>query len=184
MQRLSGELWEAVKGKPWSGAARPDWEITEPEQVASAGSGGGSAGLGLAMGAAIGSALANKDSGRFSVHITGDGELLYTPSSLWTLSNLELPLLTVVNNNRLYGNDEGHQDYIARTRGRSVENKYIGISLDRPATDFAALARSFGVEGFGPIEDPDDLKSAFERAVQIVMKEKRPVLVDVVTGHE
>ena len=132
----------------------------------------------------MGAALAQTGSGRFFVHTVGDGELLYTSSSLWTLANLNLPLLTVVNNNRLYGNDEGHQEYIARSRGRSVENKYVGITLDRPATDFAGLARSFGVEGVGPIEDPADLKEALDRAVAIVEKEQRPVLVDVVTGSD
>jgi benzoylformate decarboxylase/acetolactate synthase-1/2/3 large subunit len=164
------------------GSVRPGWEVTDPDQVPSAGSGGGSAGLGLAMGTVIGATLPFRRSGRFSVHVTGDGELLYTPSSMWTLSNLGLPILTVVNNNHIYGNDEGHQEHIARIRGRNVENKYVGISLDRPATDFAALAKSFGIEGFGPIEDPDDLKDVFEEAVRIVAREQRPVVVDVVTG--
>jgi acetolactate synthase I/II/III large subunit len=101
---------------------------------------------------------------------------------LWTLSNLNLPILTVVHNNRLYGNDEGHQEHIARVRNRDVENKYIGISLDRPATDFAALARSFGVEGFGPVERPEDLKDVLARAVEVVAKEGRPAVVDVVSA--
>jgi acetolactate synthase-1/2/3 large subunit len=67
-------------------------------------------------------------------------------------------------------------------RGRNIENKYVGITLDRPATDFAALARSFGIEGFGPITDPDALKDVFAEAVRIVAQEQRPVVVDVVTG--
>lgn len=186
VQRLNAELFNAVQGKRWmAGAARPGWEIAEPDQIAgSAGSGGGSGGLGLAMGVAIGQALAHRDSDRFYVHVSGDGEFLYTPSSLWTLSHLGLPMLTVINNNRLYGNDEGHQEHVARVRERPVENKYIGISLDRPATDLAALARSFGVEGFGPVEDPDELKGVLDRAVQIVTRERRPVLVDVVTAND
>jgi thiamine pyrophosphate-dependent acetolactate synthase large subunit-like protein len=136
------------------------------------------------MGVAIGQALAHRASDRFYVHVSGDGEFLYTPSSLWTLSHLGLPMLTVINNNRLYGNDEGHQEHVARVRERPVENKYIGISLDRPATDLAALARSFGVDGFGPVEDPNDLKGVLDRAVQIVALERRPVLVDVVTAND
>lgn len=184
MSRLNAELWEAVKGKPWTGGGRPGWEVTGPEQVAaSAGGGGGSGGLGLAMGSAIGVALAHKDSGRFHVHVMGDGQLLYTPSSLWTLANLGLPILTIVNNNRLYGNDEGHQEHLARLRGRPVENKGIGISLDNPNTDFATLARSFNVEGFGPVEDPEDLKGVLDQAVKAVM-EGRPVLVDVITAND
>lgn len=179
--RLGAELGAAIQGKPWMGVPRPEWEVTDPEQVPSAGSGGTSAGLGLAMGAAIGATIARKDSGRFTVHLTGDGEFLYTPSSLWTLANLNLPILTVINNNRLYGNDEGHQEHVARIRGRSVENKYIGITLDRPATDFAAMARSFGIEGIGPVEDPAALREVLDHAVSVVMNERRPVVVDVVT---
>ncbi|HEY3118117.1 MAG TPA: thiamine pyrophosphate-dependent enzyme [Chloroflexota bacterium] len=185
LQRMNAELWEAVNGKHWmAGSARAGWDITDPEQIAgSAGSGGGSAGLGLAMGSAIGQALARQDNGRFFVHVCGDGELLFTPSSLWTLAHLGLPMITIVNNNRLYGNDEGHQEHMARVRERPIENKFVGIALDQPPTDFATLARSFNVEGFGPVEQPDDLKGVLERAVQVVEKEKRPVLVDVVTAN-
>jgi thiamine pyrophosphate-dependent acetolactate synthase large subunit-like protein len=183
LSRLNAELWEAIKGKPWTGGGgRQGWELSEPEQVA--GYGGGAGGLGLAMGSAIGQALATKGSGRFHVIVTGDGQFLYTPSSLWTLANLNLPILTVVNNNRLYGNDEGHQEHLARVRNRPVENKYVGIALDRPTTDLAGLARSFGVEGFGPVENPDDLKGVLEQAVRVVMTEQRPVLVDVITANE
>ena len=93
-------------------------------------------------------------------------------------------MLAVINNNRLYGNDEGHQEHIARVRERPVENKYIGISLDRPAADLATLARSFSVEGFGPVEDPDALGGVLARAADVVMREQRPVLVDVITQNE
>ncbi len=71
---------------------------------------------------------------------------------------------------------------MARVRERPIENKFVGIALDQPRTDFATLARSFNVEGFGPVEHPDDLKGVFERAVQVVQREQRPVLVDVVTA--
>jgi thiamine pyrophosphate-dependent acetolactate synthase large subunit-like protein len=118
------------------------------------------------------------------VNVVGDGQFLYTPSTLWTVANLNLPMLTVINNNRIYGNDEGHQEHVARQRGRNAENKGIGISLDNPNTDFATLARSFNVEGFGPVEDPNDLKGVLEQAVRVVMNEQRPVVVDVITANE
>ncbi|MGH7417280.1 MAG: thiamine pyrophosphate-dependent enzyme, partial [Candidatus Rokuibacteriota bacterium] len=185
LNRMNAELWEAVKGKPWmTGGARPGFDITGPDQVIGrAGSGSGAGGLGLSAGSAIGMALAERGSGRFLVQVIGDGEFLYTPSSLWTLSNLGLPILTVVNNNRLYGNDEGHQEHIARVRNRDVENKYIGIALDRPETDLATLARAFNVEGFGPVKDPNSLKDVLAQAVRVV-EEGRPALVDVVTENE
>jgi acetolactate synthase-1/2/3 large subunit len=92
-----------------------------------------------------------------------------------------LPLLTIVNNNRSYGNDEGHQEYVARQRGRNVENKGVGIFIEDPEPDFATIARGFDVEGIGPVSDPEELRSVFERAASIVSREQRPVLVDVVT---
>jgi len=47
--------------------------------------------------------------------------------------------------------------------------------------DYAALARSYGVYGEGPIEDPEALRPALERAVKQVRDKKQPALVDVVT---
>jgi len=184
--RLNAELQEAVRDYPWMlGNARAGWELTDPDQVAgNAGSGNGSGGLGLAMGGAIGQQLANRGSDKMFIHVSGDGELLYTPSSLWTVAHLGLPMLTVINNNRLYGNDEGHQEHVARVRERPVENKFVGIALNSPPADLATLARSFNVEGFGPVEDPADLKDVLGRAAKVVAEERRPVLVDVITAND
>ena len=186
LDRLYGDTYDVIKGMPWtvvhSGYSRAwagaSWEFTEWEQMAGGGRGSG---LGQGACAPLGAALAYKDSGRLCVSIVGDGELLYTPSALWTASNLSLPLLMIVNDNRSYGNDESHQNHLARVRGRPVENRGIGIYLEEPATDFATLAKSFDVEAFGPVEDPSALRGVLDRAVSIVAKERRPVLVDVVT---
>jgi thiamine pyrophosphate-dependent acetolactate synthase large subunit-like protein len=181
LDRLSGELLEVVSanGTPWSiSAGRSGWEITDPEQVFGGGRG---AGLGMSASASVGATLALKDSGRICINIIGDGDLLYTPQTLWTAANQRLPLLTIVNNNRSYGNDEGHQEYMARTRGRPVENKGVGIFIEDPEPDFASIAKGFNVEGFGPVEDPADLPAVLERAVGIVARERRPILVDVIT---
>jgi thiamine pyrophosphate-dependent acetolactate synthase large subunit-like protein len=42
------------------------------------------------------------------------------------------------------------------------------------------MARAFGVHGEGPVERPEDLRPALERALAVV-KAGRPALVDVVT---
>ena len=47
--------------------------------------------------------------------------------------------------------------------------------------DYAGLARSFGLHGVGPIEDPADLRPALEEAVKFVKDKKQLALVDVVT---
>jgi thiamine pyrophosphate-dependent acetolactate synthase large subunit-like protein len=69
---------------------------------------------------------------------------------------------------------------MARDRGRPPENKFIGTRIDAPAVDFATLARGFGVHGEGPIERPEDLRPALERALAVV-KSGKPALVDVIT---
>jgi thiamine pyrophosphate-dependent acetolactate synthase large subunit-like protein len=174
-----------VKDRPWTmvngtAGGRGGWEVTGPEQVV-AGGGAGGGGLGSATGGAIGASLALKDSGRLFINIQGDGDFLYAPSSLWTAANMRIPLLTIVNNNRSYGNDEGHQEYMARSRGRPVENKGVGIYIEDPAPDFAKIAAGFDVEGFGAVGDPEALRGVLEGAVEIVTREQRPVLVDVIT---
>jgi thiamine pyrophosphate-dependent acetolactate synthase large subunit-like protein len=182
LERLSSELWDVVKDMPWvfvnGGPRGGDWQITEPDQLAGGTRG---AGLGHAAGAAVGGALAYRDQDRLCLNLIGDGDLLFTPSALWTAANAKVPLLTIVNNNRSYGNDESHQEFVARERGRPIENKGVGIFIEDPNTKFAKLAESFDVEGFGPVEDPNELRGVLERAAQIVLKERRPVLVDVLT---
>jgi thiamine pyrophosphate-dependent acetolactate synthase large subunit-like protein len=183
MERVSWELSELVKerGLPWTfvGAGRgAGFDLTGPEQVIPGGGGHRGGGLGEEAGSAIGAALALRASGRICLNTIGDGNLLYTPSALWTAANLKLPLLTIVNNNFAYGNDEGHQEYMANLRGRPVENKGIGIYIDDPRTDFSYLAKAFNVEGIGPVIEPEDIRPALERAVAATM-EGRPVLVDV-----
>jgi len=84
----------------------------------------------------------------------------------------------VVANNQSYFNDEEHQDHVARVRGRPPENRWLGQRLDDPAVDFAALARSLGVEGFGPVCAPDALAGTYAEAVR-TLRRGAPVLVDV-----
>jgi acetolactate synthase-1/2/3 large subunit len=184
MERVSSDLWDVVQkaGVPWSfvsgGPRGGGWTVTEPEHITGGGRG---AGLGQAAGIAVGASIAHKGSGRLCISIIGDGDFLYTPQSLWTASNQRLPLLTIVNNNKSYGNDEGHQEYIARTRGRPLERRGIGVFIEDPKTNFAHLARAFDIEGFGPVEDPAEVRGVLEHAVNLVTKERRPVLVDVST---
>ena len=182
--RMYTDLWNEIKDVSWSlvGAAgraplRAIWDFTEADHRSGVGR---AAGIGYSAAAALGSALAYKDTDRVPVCVSGDGSFLMVPQCLWTAANAQLPILYVIYNNRSYGNDEGHQEHMARTRGRSLENKTIGLRLDDPPTDFAQVARGFGVSAFGPIERPEDLGPAFEQAVRIVREQRRPALVDVV----
>ena len=182
---LYSELWDQIKGIDWSLVAHPGrlplrgiWDFTDPAQYIGSSHGGG---LGYMPTAALGAALALKDSGRVPIAIIGDGEFLMASNMLWTAARYQIPLLTIIFNNRSYYNDEGHQEYMAVSRNRPVENKGVGIQLNEPDTDFAALARSFGVAGFGPAETPEALREALAQALHVVKEQRRPALVDAVT---
>ena len=180
--RLAAEMWQAIKDEDWvlvhgslSGWERRLWEMERSRWV-----GAPAMGLGTGMGVAMGAALPYRAQRKVCVSIQRDGDFLFTPGSLWTMAHLQLPILTVMFNNRSYFQDEGHQRTMAQQRERSTETSRIGIRLEGPETDFATIARGFGIYAEGPVLDPNDIQPCLQRAVQKV-KEGRPALVDVVT---
>ena len=128
----------------------------------------GGAGVGSGPGMVVGSALALQGSGRLPVAIMGDGDFLMGASALWTAAHYGIPLLLIVNNNRSYGNDVGHQKTMAENRGRPVENKWIGQSLENPRVDIPAQARSYGVSAGETVRDIKDLMPALEAGIKAV----------------
>jgi len=181
---LAAEIWAVIKDEDWvlangtgKGWARRLWDW-RPERSYG---GSGGAGLGYGLPAALGVALAHRGSGKVCVNLQADGDLLYVVSALYTAAHHRLPLLTVMFNNRTYGNDEAHQEAVAKARGRPIEQKVVGIRIDDPAPDFARLAQGFGVWAEGPIDTADAVGPALRRALRVVKDEGRPALVDVIT---
>jgi thiamine pyrophosphate-dependent acetolactate synthase large subunit-like protein len=90
----------------------------------------------------------------------------------------------VMHNNRGYHQEVMHVQRMANRRNRVANNGKdfgpIGTKIQNPDIDFATLAKSMGVQGIGPINDPNELGPALKRAVQIV-KAGEPVVVDSVT---
>src|SRR5713226_4255083 len=181
--RLFGEINKRVQGQSWAlvSAHGRRWreaiEVTEPAHGIGGGRGGG---VGYGLPSSIGAALGHKANGRLCVSILGDGDFMMTSNALWTAAKYQIPLLVVVLNNRSYYNDEEHQERMAKWRQRPVENKGIGIRIEDPAPDLAAIARALSVEGFGPITEPDQLGPALDKAIEIV-EEGKPAVVDVIT---
>ena len=180
--RLAAEVWEAIRDEDWvlvhgslSGWERRLWEMTDGSRCIA---GGG--GTGTGMGVAMGVALAFRGTGKVCVSIQNDGDLLYTPGSLWTAAHHDIPMLVVMFNNRSYFQDVGHQRAITTMRQRSLDNVGVGVTLDHPATDFATLAKSFSLYGDGPIVDPDEIRPALERGLKVVRQGKL-ALIDTVT---
>jgi thiamine pyrophosphate-dependent acetolactate synthase large subunit-like protein len=138
----------------------------------------GGEGIGSGPGLAIGAAVALEETGRLPVAILGDGDFLMGANAMWTAARYGIPLLVVVANNRSFFNDEIHQQHVAGTRGRPVENRWIGQRIDNPAVDIAALARSQGALGYGPVRRRDELATAMTMAVAEV-RGGAPVVIDV-----
>jgi thiamine pyrophosphate-dependent acetolactate synthase large subunit-like protein len=140
----------------------------------------GGEGLGYGAPASVGAALAYRDSDRLVVDLQGDGDLMYVPQSLWTAAHHGIPLLMVVDANRSYLQDRHHQLAMAAARERSAESVAVGIDMTGPEVQFAALARSLGVHGIGPVTNRRELADAMAQAVPRV-NAGEPVLVEVET---
>jgi thiamine pyrophosphate-dependent acetolactate synthase large subunit-like protein len=130
----------------------------------------GGAGLGSGPGIAVGVALGLEGSGRIPVAVLGDGDFLMGVTALWTAARYRIPFLIIVANNRSYGNSQNHQKTVAKQRGRSPENDWIGTNLDDPVIDLASTGRLQGLMGGGPVEDLSALPEALETAVREVEK--------------
>jgi acetolactate synthase I/II/III large subunit len=180
--RLATEVWNVVQDYDWvlcPGTANEwayrIWDFDRPYRHV-----GKTLGTGTQISISLGVALAHKGSGRLVVDLQPDGDLLFDPQALWTAAYHKIPMLVVMVNNRAYYNDWAHQERMARARDRPVENAYLGMELDKPAPDFAAIARAFGWYGEGPIADGDDVAAAVRRAAEVVTNTGQPALVDVV----
>ena len=87
------------------------------------------------------------------ISMLGDGDFCMGATAIWTAVRHRIPLLVLVNNNRSYFNDELHQDTVARTRGREVKNRWIGLRMEDPAPDIAKLAEAQGARWDRPGQD-------------------------------
>ena len=158
------------------GIKHADFPLRHPLDFLGADGGGG---VGSGPGLAIGAALALRGTTRLPVMITGDGDMLMGVNALWTAVANDIPVLIVVANNRSYYNDEVHQERVAKRRGRPVERKWIGMRIDAPAPDVAALARAQDAVGIGPIADA----AAFATALREGIAHVRNGAVCVIDAH-
>ena len=183
--RMCMELWNQIKDEDYSftsgNSFAGSWPTTlwKMDKYYNYLGDSGAAGMGYTTPAAVGAALANRKHGRFSVAITGDGDFMVAPGSLWTAAKHKIPLLLIVHNNRAYFQELMHVQTMANRHVRDIHTARIGTEIADPNIDFAKLAQSMGVYGQGPITDPADLGPALQRAVAIV-KKGEPALVDVV----
>lgn len=125
-----------------------------------------SGGLGHGMPAAVGVALAKPDSR--VIGLIGDGSAMYSIQSLWTASQLELPMTFVILNNSRYA---ALQEF-APVFGFSAEDPVQGTRL--PGIDFVALANGMGCNAVR-VSDPIRLETCLRDA----LRSRTPNLVEI-----
>jgi len=182
LPRLATEVWNAIKDEDWVLSAntleewaRKIWDFDRPYRHP-----GKSLGTATQIGISLGVALAHRDARRLVVDLQPDGDLMFDAGALWVAAKHRIPLLVVMHNNRAYYNDWEHQIRMAKLRGTPLERAHIGMDMDDPAPDFAALATSMGWHAEGPIDRPGDVAPALKRAIARV-KAGQPALLDTIT---
>jgi acetolactate synthase I/II/III large subunit len=184
--RMAAELWNQIRHEDWSLVSDLTfvswwplrlWEFDKHYQYIG---GHGAYGIGYGAPAAVGAALANKKHGRLSVNIQCDGDLNYAPGVLWTAAHHNIPLLSIMHNNRGYHQERMFLADMACRAGRDVEQTHIGVALDHPNINYAMMAKAYGMYSAGPIDNPNDLGPAIKAALEVV-KKGEPALIDLVT---
>ena len=141
----------------------------------------GGFGIGYDTPASVGGALAHREQGRLPIGIVGDGDFNFVGAgAMWTAAHHQIPLLTIIHNNRAYHAEVMLVQRTAGRRGRGSARNHIGNVIADPAPDYAQIAAGYGVYSEGPIADPKALGPAFARALERV-RAGEPALVDVVS---
>jgi acetolactate synthase-1/2/3 large subunit len=184
--RVYAELWPLIMNEDWC-LSSPTFfsgghnvQLWDHDRPYSSLGGQGAGGMGYGAPASVGAALAAKHRNRFVVNIQCDGDLNYAPGVLWTAAHHQLPLLTVMHNNRAWHQEFMYIAYMAGVRGRGGDRAHIGSTLREPYIDYAKMAAGYGMAGEGPISDPAKLAAALKRGVDSV-KRGEPYLIDVIT---
>jgi len=184
--RMAAEIWNYVKNEDWSLVSDLTfvsnwptrlWDFDKHYQFIG---GHGAYGIGYGAPAAVGAALANKKHGRLSINIQCDGDLNYGPGVLWTAAHHQIPLLSIMHNNRGYHQERMFLEDMACRANRDVSKTNIGVALDTPNINYAMMAKAYGMYSAGPIENPNDLGPAIKAAIEVV-KKGEPALIDLVT---
>lgn len=126
-----------------------------------------SGGIGWGIAAAVGIQLAQPE--RKVVALLGDGSAMYSIQALWTAAHQKLPITFVIFNNG------GYRIIKQRLKLFHSTDRFIGMDFVNPPIEFAALARSLGMQACR-VETPDSFKTAYGNAFAA----REPILLEVV----
>jgi thiamine pyrophosphate-dependent acetolactate synthase large subunit-like protein len=191
--RICAEIWPHIKDLDYSLVASRQgigswpnrlWKMDRHHRWLG-GSGGG--GLGYGLPASVGAAHANKPLGRFSLAFQGDGDTMYAPGAMWTAARHQIPLLSILHNNKGYHQEVMHVQRMSNRRNRVAnlgtvirDNGPVGTRIENPDVDYSKIASGMGWWASGPVEDPNQLGGVLKKAVEVV-KSGQPALVDVIS---
>lgn len=130
---------------------------------------GGLGTMGFGYGAAIGAQIGCPD--KRVIHFTGDGSFHMNLNEACTAVSQELPIITVIMNNRVLG-----MVYQWQT---SFYGKRFAATTPERKTNFPKLAEAFGAKGFSA-SNPKEFEEVFKKALQ----EKGPVWIDCAISRE
>ncbi|HUY45388.1 MAG TPA: thiamine pyrophosphate-binding protein [Streptosporangiaceae bacterium] len=127
-------------------------------------------GLGWGLPAAMGVSLGRDREP--VVAVLGDGSFLYSPQALWTAVRENLPVVSVVLNNRGY---LILRRFLAGMRGPAAEaTPCVGMDITEPSVDLAAIARGLGARAVRV-----DRLAEVGQAVREALADGLPTVLDV-----
>ena len=135
-------------------------------------------GLGWALGAALGARLAAP--GKTVISCMGDGTYIFgsPTASHWVSRAYQIPALFVVFNNRAWNAVKRSVASLAKD-GWAMRAETMPLYQLDPATDYEMVCRASG--GWGEkVEDPAALPGVLKKALDVVRREKRQALVNII----
>ena len=139
---------------------------TEPRHFLTS---GGLGTMGFGYGAAIGAQFAHPD--KQVIHITGDGSFHMNMNEACTAVTNDLPIITVIMDNRVLG-------MVYQWQNLLYGGRFSNTILDRK-TDYVKVIEGFGGKGY-KATTVEEFRDAMEKA----LKDKCPVWIDCLIDRE
>ena len=130
---------------------------------------GGLGTMGFGYGAAIGAQIGCPE--KRVIHFTGDGSFHMNLNEACTAVSQDVPIITVIMNNRVLG-------MVYQWQTSFYGKRYAATTPERK-TNFPKLAEAFGAKGFSA-SNPAEFEEVFKKALQ----EKGPVWIDCAISRE
>ncbi|MFC2949557.1 thiamine pyrophosphate-dependent enzyme [Virgibacillus sediminis] len=124
--------------------------------------------MGYGMPGALGAKLAFPE--KAVVSLSGDGGFMMTGQELETAVRYDIPVISLVFNNKMYGTIRMHQEI-------HYPEKVLGTDLGQ--ISFAAFARSLGADGYTV-----ETEAGFSSALSQALVKQRPALIEIKTDKE